>query len=205
MDHSSVERVGVDSFDIVRVGQNEADFTEVMTLLIELHEENGFAPLDLDKASRNVYRTIGEGMTWLARAGEDLPIGVLGLTEHAFWYGNLTFLLSAWFYVRPEHRFGRVGVALMRRAREEADRRGLICFIETSNPRKAAKGGLASVAMERAGYIPAGYMLRLMGEQHVRIARDIDDHHGQQHLAQRDTQVADRRKPKRRKPRPDLS
>lgn len=153
---------------IERVSQNEAQFTDVIMLLTWLHGENGFCPFNLEKAAENVHHVIGEGMTWMARDGAGKPIGVLGLVEDTFWYGNLTFLVSAWFYVRPEHRFGRVGVELMRRARDEAEKRGLMVFIETSNPRRKAKAGWATVAMERAGFAPAGYMLRLGGEGHVR-------------------------------------
>ena len=58
-------------------------------------------------------------------------------------------------------------------ARKEAEKRGLPVFAETSNPRRRAKGGAwLTVASERAGYIPAGYMIRLGGLEHVRITND---------------------------------
>jgi GNAT superfamily N-acetyltransferase len=161
---------------IERVEHGDAErFQDVFLLLTRLHIENGMAPMNREKAAEAVYRVIEEGMTWLARDEKDEHryLGVLGLVEHQFWYADLTFLVSAWFYVRPERRFGRVGVELLRAAQAEAEKRGLIVFAETSNPRRRAKGGSwLTVASERAGYIPAGYMIRLGGREHVRGKQD---------------------------------
>lgn len=182
MDHRTVERVS--DTTIYLVAQAEAEFIEVMTLLIELHAEGGYAPLDLDKASKDVYAVMGEGRTWLAKDGEGEPIGVLGLIEVPFWYSDLTFLISKWFYVRPEFRFGQVGMKLLLEARAEADRIGKIAFVQTTNPRrKPKKGTWLSVAGEAVGCFPAGYMLRLGGATHGQRARDHADDPGHEQAA----------------------
>lgn len=151
---------------------SESDFVDVFSLLLELHEEGGFAPLQIEKAMADCYAVMQQDMTWLARDEKGEPIGVLGLIEDQFWYSDLTFLLSKWFYVRPEQRFGRVGVKLCLAARDEADRRGQMAFILTNNRSRKPKRGWATLVAEQAGYFPAGYMLKLGGREHGQRDRD---------------------------------
>jgi len=149
--------------NIEKVAQEEGPFTDCFELLLELAAEVGFAPVDRDKAAGDTYRVIGQGMTFMARNADGLALGVLGLVECDFWYSDLTFLASKWFYVKPEHRFGKVGVRLLKAAKAEADERGAMVFVATDNPARGfrRRSSWATVTAQGAGYFPAGYVLRL--------------------------------------------
>jgi GNAT superfamily N-acetyltransferase len=154
--------------------ESEDSFMDVFELMLELHKEGGYAPLDTRKAAGNVYSVMGEGMTFLARIeaphetphGTDpagLPVGVLALTELPFWYGadSHTHLLDLGFYVLPRYRRGKVGVRLLMRARQEAQARSKVCLITVTSPDRRPRPTRATIQSQMAGFVPLGYTLRL--------------------------------------------
>lgn len=154
----AVERPAV---AIERAGSDEKSFMEVFDLLVALHKEGGYAPLNVRKAVAQTYSVLTEGMTFLARNAEREPIGVLTMTEADFWYSDGTFLFGRSFFVRPEYRRGRVGVGLLRAARDEGEARNKIVFVGIDNPDRKPKNTKAALVMQEAGFVPLGYMLRL--------------------------------------------
>lgn len=161
---------------VARLEAEEDQFIDCFGLLLDLAEEIGYAPVDQDKAAADVYRTLESGLAWVARDQDGKALGVLGLVECEWWFSRLTFLTSKWFYVRPEHRFGRVGVALMRAASKEARARKLPVFVTTNNPLRRPKQSWATEIAQAAGYIPAGYRFNLTGG--ARNVRSIRRHDG---------------------------
>jgi GNAT superfamily N-acetyltransferase len=146
---------------VERAGTDEKSFRDVFELLLALHREGGYAPLNLDKTAKNCFDTLTENMTFIARDDNGRAIGVLGMSERDFWFSDHTFLYGAWFYVRPKHRKGRVGVELMRAAAREGDARNKIVFIGTDNPDRRPKKTTMSLHCLLAGYVPLGYDLKL--------------------------------------------
>jgi GNAT superfamily N-acetyltransferase len=152
---------------------NRAYFQEVFGLMLELHKEGGYAQVDLEKAGSVVAQVMTERMTFMARLEEDyavskdrvdpagMPIGVLALTEIPYWYAKTTHLLDIGFYVRPEYRSGKVGIHLLRRARDEAEALKKVCFITITSPDRRPKRTRVSLESQMAGYVPLGYTLRL--------------------------------------------
>lgn len=149
------------AFTIERAGTDEQSFIDVFTLLVELHKEGGFAPMNSQKAAEQVYSVLQQGMTLLARNERGEPVGVLPLIEVDFWYSDETFLFGKSFYVKPRYRRGRVGVELLKAAREEGERRNKLVFIETDNPDRKPKKTRAALVMQSAGFVPLGYSIRL--------------------------------------------
>lgn len=149
------------TFAVAPAGTDEATFVDVYALTLALHRQGGHAPLDNDKASAAVYRVLQEGMAWIARDQTGEPIGTLALTELAYWYSQATYLEGAWFYVRPEWRAGRVGVALLKAARAEAQARKRIALITITSPDRRPKRTPMTLESQLAGFVPLGYTLRL--------------------------------------------
>jgi GNAT superfamily N-acetyltransferase len=155
-------KADADDFTVERAGVEEKDFLEVFALLVALHREGGYAPMEPDDAIADVYDTLKEGMTFLARAADGQPIGVLGLTEVRFWFNRkVTFLDGRWFYVIPAERGGQVGVKLLRAARDEGQARNMITFVSTTNPDRRQKRNQMSLQAQTAGFIPVGYAIKL--------------------------------------------
>ena len=146
---------------IERAGADEASFAEVFDLTLALHKQGGFARMDYEKTAAAVYSTLKDGIVFVARNERREAIGTLGLSEQRFWYSQDTFLQDAWVYVRPAYRKGGVGVALMRAARDEAQRRGKICFITVHNPDRRSKKTAMSLESQTAGFVPLGYTIKL--------------------------------------------
>ena len=149
---------------IERAGCDEASFVEVYALTLALHREGGYAPLDNAKASAAVFAVLDEGMVWVARSASGEAIGTLGLVELPFWYSSETYLQDAWFYVAPAYRRAKVGVALLRAARAEAETRGRIALITVTSPDRRPKATPATLDSQLAGYVPLGYTLRLASQ-----------------------------------------
>ena len=149
------------TFMIEKATLDERGFADVWPLTLALHKEGGYARLDQSKAGAAVYKTIQEGMVFVARDGSGEAIGTLGLTELRFWYSPETFLQDAWLYVRKAYRKKGVGVALMRAAREEAQARGKICFVTVNNPDRRPKKTPMSLESQTAGFVPLGYTIKL--------------------------------------------
>lgn len=146
---------------IERAGTDEQSFIDVFELLVALHKEGGFAPLKGEKAAREVYSVLTEGMTFIARTADGMAVGVLCLTESPFYYSDETFLHDRGFYVRPRYRKGKVGQMLLKAATEEADRRGRLAFVNVTNPDRRPKKNGATLMAITAGYVPMGYLLKL--------------------------------------------
>lgn len=150
---------------------DEAAFVEVFEIMLELHKEGGYAPLDMDDAIAAVDAVRRERMTFLARLdaphGDDpagFPIGILAMMELPFWYNRrTTYLTDQGFYVRPAYRRGKVGVALLMAARRLAEFRGKIAIVQVTNPDRRPKRNAATVLTQNAGFVPVGYALRLAG------------------------------------------
>lgn len=149
------------SITIERAGPDEQSFVEVFELLVALHKEGGYAPLNGEKAAREVYSVLQEGMSFVARVPDGTVVGVLCLTESPFYYSDETFLHDRGFYVRPRYRKGRVGGLLLKAAQEEADRRGTVAFVNVTNPDRRPKKNGATLLAITAGYVPMGYLLKL--------------------------------------------
>lgn len=147
---------------IERAANDEQSFCDVFDLLIGLHRDGGYAPLDVSKASANCFRMLAEGMVFVARLPDGTAIGTLAMTELTFWYAQDTFLQDAWFYVRPEYRKGHVGVALMRAARDDAQARGKIAFITVNNPDRKPKRTTMALESQTAGYVPVGHTIKIV-------------------------------------------
>ncbi len=146
--------------EIERASVTEGSFEEVFSLLVALHREGGYAPLDVEKAARRTIDVMSEGMVFVARVGGK-AVGTIGLTEVAFWYSPQMFLQDAWLFVLPEHRRGRVGVRLMQEARNEAQRRNLVAFVTVNNPDRRPKATKQSLISQEAGFVPLGYTLKI--------------------------------------------
>ena len=142
-------------------GTAEDSFQDVFGLLLGLHREGGYAHLNRAKAEACCRATLAEGMVLLARGLERKPIGTLGLTEMVFWYADRTYLQDAWFFVSPEFRRDRVGVALLNAAKPIAQQRNALLFVTQNNPDRRAKATPMTVESQLAGYVPLGYTLKV--------------------------------------------
>lgn len=140
---------------------NEEAFCDVFELLLELHKVGGYAPLDIDKLTRDTYAVLTHGMTFIARDEKGTPIGILGLVEEPFYYSQVTFLGSKWLYVRPEHRGGPAFRALLHAAKAEAEARDKLLFIQIDNPDRRPKSTRTTIEAQGAGFVPLGYTLRI--------------------------------------------
>lgn len=150
-----------DLITVERASAGEAAFRDVFELLLLLHKDGGYAPLDVRKAAANCYQVMREGACFVAREPGGRAVGTLALTTLRFWYSAESFLQDAWFYVRPEYRRADVGVLLMRAARDEADAQAKIAFITVNNPDRKPKQTRMSIESQVAGYVPLGYTLKI--------------------------------------------
>lgn len=149
------------SITIERATQTEESFTENFELMLKLHKEGGFAPLNVDKMARAVFQFIREGMVFVARNSAGEAVGTLAMTENSFWYADETFLCDVWFFVLPRYRKGAVGRNLMRAARDEADARGKMAFIAVKNLDRRPKKTRMALESQTAGYVPIGHTTQL--------------------------------------------
>lgn len=146
--------------EIERAEVTEAAFSKVFALLVALHKEGGYAPLDVEKAAKNALDVMAEGMVFVAEI-DGKPVGTIGLTELSFWYSPQTFLQDAWLFVLPQFRGGQVGVRLMQAARMEAERRNKVAFVTVNNPDRRPKATKQSLESQVAGFVPLGYTLKI--------------------------------------------
>ncbi len=148
------------SFTIEIAENDEKSFTDVFELLLQLHKEGGYAPLDADAAARHAYLVLSEGRSLVARSADGKSFGTLALAEQQFWYAQESFLQDAWVFVSPRHRRGKVGVELMRRARDLAQEAGKIAFVTVNNPDRRQKKTKMALVSQTAGYVPIGYSIK---------------------------------------------
>lgn len=149
------------TFRIERVYHSETTFREVFELACAEYREVAYVPMNPEKTARTIYDIIGEGMTFLARDAEGKAIGVLALIEIGYWFSDETYLHDKFWYVRPENRPEGVGLALLKTAKEEAQRRGKILFIGVKNPNRQWKNRTMMLESQDAGYVPFGYTMRM--------------------------------------------
>lgn len=149
------------SITIERATQTEECFNENFELMLKLHKEGGFAPLNVEKMAGVVFRLIGEGMVFVAKNSAGDVVGTLAMTENSFWYADASFLCDVWFFVLPKYRRGAVGRKLMRAARDEADARGKMAFISVKNPDRRPKKTRMALESQTAGYVPIGHTTQL--------------------------------------------
>jgi len=150
-------------FTVEVAGADEASFLEVFDLLLEEHKEVACHSLDVQKAATACYSVLAQGMTFVARDADGVAIGHLALKEVVSWYSQESALYDGWFYVRPEHRAGNVGVALMRAARAVGQERNKLVFIMTANPHRRPKKTSMTLMAQMAGFIPVGYLIKIKG------------------------------------------
>jgi len=147
--------------NVERVTPDEASFHDVMGLLLELHQEGGYARLNLDKLCRDTYNVISQGMSFLARNEYGAPIALIGLVEEPFYYSDTTYISSKWLYVQPAQRGSQALKMLLRAARDEAEIRNKLLFIQIDNPDRRPKGTRMTLVAQGAGFVPLGYTLQL--------------------------------------------
>ena len=148
-------------FVVERAQANEKDFCDVFELMLALYREEGYVQLDPAEAAKVIYCTLNENMTFVARLVSGEAIGALPMTELPYWYSTETMLQSIGFYVRPEHRRGRVGVALLRAARDEGNARDKITYVTIHNPDRRPKRTRTSIESQTLGFVPLGHTLKL--------------------------------------------
>lgn len=134
-------------------------YAEIMALLIMLHGECGYAPIDSDKLAQGIVNMVADGHVIIARCNGQ-AVGVLGLTESSFWYSKTTCLWGIWFYVLPEFR-GFAGHRLMTAAAALGEQLNLLVFVSSSNPNRRAKHKFLALEAQMSGFVPTGYTLRL--------------------------------------------
>jgi hypothetical protein len=90
-------------------------------------------------------------------------VGSIGFAQNPYWYsdGEVYFLIDRWFYVRPDKRFGDVGVKLLRAGRDEGKRLLKNVFVMIANPDRKPKQNEAAVYATVAGYTPLAHLLHL--------------------------------------------
>ena len=114
-------------------------FDELCLLLIPMAREVGIAPFDLQTARANGYRALSEGMTFVVRHELGPIMGTLSLVRSPLWYARWPEhyqLVDSWFYVAEEHRGGRVGVVLLRAARDLGASLDVPTFVRVVNPNR---------------------------------------------------------------------
>lgn len=146
--------------EIERAPATREAFETVFPLLIDLHRVCGFAPMDVPFAAENVWHTLQEGLTFIARVNGK-AVGILGCTETTFYYSPRSLLRDQFFYVSPEHAGGKVGIALLRAAAAAASERNTICLVSYTNPDRRPKPSDATRHALIAGFVPLGYTLNI--------------------------------------------
>lgn len=147
---------------IERVHHGETTFREVFDLCLGEYREVGYVPINPEKLARTLYEIIDEGMTFLARDAEGRAIGTIGLIELGYWYSDETYLHDKFWFVVPDSRPTGAGLALMKAAKEEAQRRGKILFIGVKNPNRQSKNRTMMLESQDAGFVPFGYTMRML-------------------------------------------
>lgn len=148
-------------FTIEKAKVDQESFADIFELAVLLQMEAGIFPLDRRTAAENVYHTISENMTFVARDNTGRAIGTIGLEEVQVFYSKETILWDKWFYVRPEYRNGIIGKELLRSASAEGEKRGKITIATISNPDRQRRNKRMAQFAQDIGYIPRSYSIRL--------------------------------------------
>lgn len=146
---------------IERAACDEKTFKEIMDSCLAGLKEYAIAPVNIEKTLSQGYAVLAAGMSFIARDEQGDVVGVLGMTETDFYYSDEKILINTVGpYVRPDMRFGIVGVRLMRAVRDLADERDQLAFVWVMHPsrqRKTAQSLFAQVA----GYVPIGHVIAI--------------------------------------------
>jgi GNAT superfamily N-acetyltransferase len=151
-------------------GPREDEIKELSEFLMGQFREGAYAPLNPTKAIRTIYQAAVDGMSFIVRDADagDKIVGALALHEHDYWYSDWHFLTNPYFYVDPTRRFARIGVLLMRAARQFAEEkvqidgsRGMTTFVVVNNPDRRTKGTQNSLFASIAGYTPLGHVIKI--------------------------------------------
>lgn len=117
------------------------DWTDLITLCMQLHEENGQDDVDWDIVEADILRGINKDHAMIGVIG---PVGkiegacLLTLAKH--WYGKTPFLEERFLFVRPEFRRTGNAQALLQFARNSAKKLKVKLLIGViSNDRTEAK------------------------------------------------------------------
>ena len=148
--------------EINRVEPDEASVGPLFEFILPMAEEVAMTEVTVSNAFENCYRTIADGSTFIAKDGDEI-VGSLGFAKNAYWYGDGEdyFLIDRWFYVRPDRRFGDVGVKLLRAGRDEGKLLMKNVFVMIANPDRKKKSNEAGIYATVAGYTPFVHMLNL--------------------------------------------
>lgn len=87
--------------------------------LLEYAKPALLCPVNHGKSAREVWRVCNENVGIMVFMGGEL-VGVLGLMEAEWWYGDDTFLTDRWHFVKPEFYHGPVNAALLDEAKKIA-------------------------------------------------------------------------------------
>ena len=157
---------------IERAPSTEAAFKEIADFGMAGLREYLVAPIDMEKAAAQLYVTLADKMMFVARDEVGEIVGCLGMMVTDLWYSRDAILLSKIGpFVRPDQRFGTVGVKLMRAVRGLADELDMLAFVWVTRPgRKRATD--AALFAQVAGYVPLGHVLKIRGhrKQDERVA-----------------------------------
>ena len=124
---------------IERAEVNQASFDELCALLLPMAREVGLAPFDYRTARENGYRTLSEGMTFVARHQTGAIMGTVGMVRSPLWYArwpDYYTLTDSWFYVAPEFRGGRAAAGLIHTVRDLGRSMAVPTFIRVVNPNR---------------------------------------------------------------------
>lgn len=148
------------SIEVRRPDNTEENFRLLFEMLLELHKIGGYAPLDVDKAARNTYDMLANGVVFIAYVDGE-PAGTICGVEATYWYSAMTHLQSLPIYVRERFRKLGVGAKLLLAWRDEGERRGIIPFATVDNPDRKPNPAWRGVESLTAGYVPLGYTMKL--------------------------------------------
>lgn len=147
---------------IERVEANLENAQQVYAFIRPMALEVALAPVDDVRAFQQFCGIIDEGHTFIAIDGDEI-VGALGLTAVPYWYsdGQQSFLIDKFFYVRPDRRFGDIGIKLLRAGRDEGKRVLKSVFVMVANPDRSPKQNAASAYAVVAGYSPFAHLVAL--------------------------------------------
>ena len=146
---------------VERAKCDEATYKEVMDACLPALTEYAVAPVNMKKTMEQGYRVLEQGMSFLAREETGAVVGVIGMSISDFWYSDEPILLNTVGpYVRPDQRFGVVGVRLMRAVRDLADEKDMLAFVWVMDT-KRKRTTQASLFATVAGYVSVGHVIAM--------------------------------------------
>lgn len=148
------------SVEIRPAERNQEAAERLYAFIRPMAQEVALAPVDDQRAFQNMAAIVDQGHSFVAWDGDEI-VGALGLTMVPYWYAEDTFLIDRFLYVRPDRRFGEVGVKLLRAGRDEGKRTGKSVFILVANPDRKVKQDEAAMYATVAGFSPMAHLLQL--------------------------------------------